>query len=171
MYAYVIRHPRPASAIRFESLTARFLTCADSLSGWQIIPTRIIILIKISHQITEKVCKNPHLYNLCLSHIYIIYAFRNTTALKLQRIHGWCFRTRCLRFMSVLHLFIVKFHCFKLINLLKLHTVKGTEKRAIEDKIKRYNDYQPAGLITFSISSPQHLSPAVLIEKNILVST
>ena len=62
----VIRHPRPASAILFESLTARFLTCADR-SGWQIIPTRIIILIKIRHQIAEYVCKNPHLYNLCLS--------------------------------------------------------------------------------------------------------
>ena len=34
---------------------------------WQIIPTRIIILIEINHQITEYVCKNPHLYILCLS--------------------------------------------------------------------------------------------------------
>jgi len=47
---------------------------------------------------------------------------------------------------------------------LKLHTVKGTEKRNIEHKIKRYNDYQSAGLITFLISSPQHVPPAVLIE-------
>jgi len=53
-----------SSFIRFESLTARFLTCADR-SGWQIIPTRIVILIEFSHQIT--VCKNPHLYNVCLS--------------------------------------------------------------------------------------------------------
>jgi len=66
VYAHVIRHPRPSSAIRFESLTARFSTCADR-SGWQIIPTRIIILIEISHHITEKVGKNPHLYHLCLS--------------------------------------------------------------------------------------------------------
>jgi len=48
---------------------------------------------------------------------------------------------------------------------LKLHTVKGTEKRAIENKIERYNDYQSAGLITFSISSTQHLPPAIIIEK------
>ena len=34
---------------------------------------------------------------------------------------------------------------------MKLHTVKGTEKRAIEHKIKRYNDYLSAGLITFLI--------------------
>ena len=47
-------------------ITARFLTCADS-SGWQIIPTRIIILIEICHQITEYVCKNSHLYNVCFS--------------------------------------------------------------------------------------------------------
>ena len=62
---HVIRHPRPSSAIRSESLTARFLMCVDR-SGWQIIPTRIIILIEISHQITEYVCKSPHLYDLCL---------------------------------------------------------------------------------------------------------
>ena len=61
MYAYVIRHPRPLSDIRFESLTARFLTCADR-SGWQIIPTPIILLIEIN----AYVCKNPHLYNFCL---------------------------------------------------------------------------------------------------------
>ena len=30
-------------------------------------PTRIIILIEINHQITEYVCKNPHLYNSYLS--------------------------------------------------------------------------------------------------------
>jgi len=60
-----IRVLHPSSFIRFESLTARFLTCADR-SGWQIIPTRIIILIEFSHQITELVCKNLHLYNLCL---------------------------------------------------------------------------------------------------------
>jgi len=48
---------------------------------------------------------------------------------------------------------------------LKLHTVKGKEKRAKENKIKRYNDYQSAGLITFLISSTQHLPPAVIIEK------
>ena len=74
-------------------------------------------------------------------------------------------RTRYWRFMSVLHLFVVMFHCFNYKYLLKLHTVKGTEKRAIEYKIKRYNDYQSASLITFLISSPQHLPPAVLIEK------
>jgi len=66
VYAHVIRLPRPSSAIRFESLTARSLTCADR-SLWQLIPTRIIILIEISHQISEYVCKNPHLYNVCLS--------------------------------------------------------------------------------------------------------
>jgi len=49
--------------------------------------------------------------------------------------------------------------------LWKLHTVIGTEKHAIEHKIKKYIDYQSAGLITFLISSPQHLPPAVLIEK------
>jgi len=49
--------------------------------------------------------------------------------------------------------------------LIKLHTVKGTEKRAVENKIKIYNDYQSAGLITFLISSTQHLPPAVIIEK------
>jgi len=59
-------HPPSASFIRVESLTALFLTCADR-SGWQIIPTRILILIEINHKITEYVCKNPHLYNLCLS--------------------------------------------------------------------------------------------------------
>jgi len=64
VYAHVIRLPRPSSDIGSESLTARFLTCADR-SGWQIILTRIIILIEISHQITENVCKNPHLYDLC----------------------------------------------------------------------------------------------------------
>jgi len=42
VYAYVIRHPR------------------------QIIPTGILILIEIIHQITEYVCKNLHLYNFCL---------------------------------------------------------------------------------------------------------
>jgi len=31
-----------------------------------IIPARIIILVEINHQITEYVCENPHLYNLCL---------------------------------------------------------------------------------------------------------
>jgi len=65
VYAHFIRHPRPSSAIRFESLTARFLTCADR-SGWQIIHTPIILLIEINRQINEYVCKNPHLYNLCL---------------------------------------------------------------------------------------------------------
>jgi len=39
------------------------------------------------------------------------------------------------------------------------------KKSAIEHKIKRYNDYQSAGLITFLISSPQHLRLAVFIEK------
>ena len=43
--------------------------------------------------------------------------------------------------------------------------VKGTEKRAVENKIKIYNDYQSAGLITFLISSTQHPPPAVIIEK------
>jgi len=66
MHVYIIRLPRPSSAIRFKSLSAQFLTCADR-SGWQIIPTRIIILIEISHQITEYVCKNSHLYNVCFS--------------------------------------------------------------------------------------------------------
>jgi len=37
-------------------------TCLSS-----IIPTRIIILIEINHQITESVYKNPHLFNVCLS--------------------------------------------------------------------------------------------------------
>ena len=27
----------------------------------------MILLIEINHQITEYVCKNPHLFNLCLS--------------------------------------------------------------------------------------------------------
>jgi len=65
MFAHVIRHPRPSSAIRLETLTARFLACADS-SGWQIIPIRIILLIKINYQITEYVWKNLQLYSLCL---------------------------------------------------------------------------------------------------------
>jgi len=43
------RHPPSASFIR------------------QIIPTRIIILIEINHLLTEYVCKNPHLYPVCLS--------------------------------------------------------------------------------------------------------
>jgi len=78
----------------------------------------------------------------------------------------WCFRTRYWRFMSVLHLFVVMFHCFKLINTYWSYTqCKEQKKRAIEHKIKRYYDYQSAGLITFLISSPQHLPPAVLIEK------
>jgi len=47
--------------------------------------------------------------------------------------------------------------------------VKGTEKRAIENKIKRYNDYQSAGLITFLISSTQHL-PLPLSLKNKSIS-
>jgi len=45
---------------------ARLLTCADR-NGWQIIPTPIIILIEINHQITKYVCKNSHLYNLYVS--------------------------------------------------------------------------------------------------------
>ena len=58
--------------------------------------------------------------------------------------------------MSVLHLLVVMFHFLKLISIyIKLHTVKGTEKRAVENKINIYNDYQSAGLIP----------PAVIIEK------
>jgi len=54
---------------------------------------------------------------------------------------------------------------------LKLHAVKGTEKRAIEHT-KRFNDYQSAGLITFLISSPQHPPPLpnlieICISKNL----
>jgi len=60
------RHPPSASFIRFESLTAISLTYADR-SGWKIIPTRITILIEFYHQITEYVCRNPHVYNLCLT--------------------------------------------------------------------------------------------------------
>jgi len=60
--AFRVLHP--PSALNHSLLD--FFTCADR-SGWQIRPTRIIILIEISHQITEYVCKNPHLYNLCLS--------------------------------------------------------------------------------------------------------
>ena len=37
----------------------------------------------------------------------------------------------------------------------------------LEYKIKRYNDYQSAGLTTFLISLPQPLPPAVPIEKSI----
>jgi len=59
----------------------------------QIIPTQIIILIEISHQITELVCKNPHLYNLCLSqyngakittNAWVSDAFFNSDALELD---------------------------------------------------------------------------------------
>jgi len=66
--------------------------------------------------------------------------------------------------MSVSQLFAVMFHCFKLINIYLIF-IKETDKRAIENKIKKYNDYQSAGLITFLIISTQHLPPAVIIEK------
>ena len=45
----------------------RLLRPLSARNRWQIIPTPIIILIEINHQMTEFVCKNPHLYNLCLS--------------------------------------------------------------------------------------------------------
>jgi len=68
--------------------------------------------------------------------------------------------------MSELHLFVAMFHCFKLINIYWSYTrLKEQKKRAIENNIKRYNDYQSAGLITFLISLTQHLPPAVIIEK------
>jgi len=109
VYTHVIRHPRPSSDIRFESLTARFLTCADR-SGWQIIPTRIIILIEISHQITNNnVCKNPHLYNLCLSQYNGAKITTNTwvsDALELDiDVSCQCYLT------------VVMFHCFKRKNI------------------------------------------------------
>jgi len=59
-----IRVLRPTSTLNHSLLD--LFTCADR-SGWQIIPTRIIILIEISHQITEYVCNNPYLYNVCYS--------------------------------------------------------------------------------------------------------
>jgi len=40
--------------------------------------TRIIILIKIIHQITEYVCKNPHLYNVCPSQYNVAKITTNT---------------------------------------------------------------------------------------------
>jgi len=58
------------------------------------------------------------------------------------------------------------FYCFKLINIYWSYTrLKEQKKRAIEHKIKRYNYYQSADLFTFLISSPQHLPPAILINK------
>ena len=41
--------------------------CTHTSSAIRVLhPTRIVILIEINHQITEYICKNPHLYNLCL---------------------------------------------------------------------------------------------------------
>jgi len=60
--AFRVLHP--PSALNRSLLD--FWTCAD-ISGWQIIPTQIIILIEINHQITKYICKNPPLYYLCLS--------------------------------------------------------------------------------------------------------
>ena len=153
MYAHVIRRPRPSSAIRSESLTARFLTCADRC-GWQIIPTRIIILIEISHQIIEYVCKNWHLYmyNLCLSQNN---GAKITTKTWVSNALELDIEVSCQCYTSLL---LILLHCFKLINIYWSYTrLKKQKKRAKEHKIIRYNYYQSAGLITFLISSPQHL--------------
>jgi len=52
--------------------------CEFSRSGWQIIPTRIMILTEINYQITEYVCKNPHWYNVSLSQYHGVKITTNT---------------------------------------------------------------------------------------------
>ena len=66
MYAYVIRHPRPASAIRFKSHTARFLTYvrteADSIFANNMSKPKLIS-DEVSEKIKELVSQRVYLYN------------------------------------------------------------------------------------------------------------
>jgi len=66
VYAHVIRHPRPASAIRFESLTARFLTYvrteADSIFASNMSKEKLIS-DEVSAKIIELVRQRVYLYN------------------------------------------------------------------------------------------------------------
>ena len=150
--------PSPSfnSVIRFESLTARFFTCEDR-SGWQIIPTQIIILIEIIQQITEYVCKNPHLYNLCLSQYNSAKITTNTWVSDAVELDIYVSVTLIYKF--------VMFYCFKLTNIYLSYTLLKEQKNMLEHRIKRYDDYLSAGLTTFYISSPQPLPPAIPIEK------
>ena len=104
------RHLPSASFILHLLLIAHcsiFYVCRQ-ISGWQIIPTSIIILIEINHQITEYVCKNPHLYILCLSQYNSAKITTNTwvsDALELDiDVSCQCY-------------FVVMFYFFKLINI------------------------------------------------------
>jgi len=59
---------RPSSAFRarFESLTARFLTCTRTEQDGK--NEMNFIFMEINEQMTEFVCEHPRVYNLRLSH-------------------------------------------------------------------------------------------------------
>jgi len=51
--------------------------------------------------------------------------------------------------MSVLHLFVVMFYCFEVINIHLSYTRLKEQTNVLEHKIKKYDDYLSAGLTTF----------------------